>query len=184
MFVDMSLSRSPTYYSSEIIAGSGHGQCLQFWFHMTGEDVGIFKVQILIPTKDPWTYPTIWDVIGDQGDQWKKVSLTLNVDSEYSIVFVTEKGKNGDVAIDDIDFDPSGSCSGDTSTPAQTDASKIFAPCGFEVDSCGWTISDNSKGAIQFQRSTGSSLTARDAPLYDHSRNDQAGHYVRLTFRL
>lgn len=55
---------------------SEHGECLMFWYHMSGRDVGSLNiyVQELHSAK---SQILIWSVSGDQGEQWRHGRATV-----------------------------------------------------------------------------------------------------------
>eukprot|EP00794_Sanderia_malayensis_P013852 gene13852-15300_t len=97
------------------------GQCMSFWYHMFGEDIGCLEVHV----RDEKTGKSkqIWTLSGDQGDQWKEANVTIKSSDIYRITFEATRGDGfkGDIAIDDVIF-WNGSC---LEEPATTTPSPI-----------------------------------------------------------
>lgn len=83
---------------------------LQFWLHMMGMATGCLSVEKQCIYGDEAITRTMWKKCGDQGDRWLHASVdisTIRCDV-FRIRFVgSVGGKNeGDIAIDDIRFQP------------------------------------------------------------------------------
>src|SRR5690349_6272483 len=94
-----------------------NGQCLSFWYHSYGADVGSLTVyKRLSSTSD--LYP-LWKVNYNFGDVWNAAEITIKkTDEPWAIAFESEYGIGfiGDLAIDDVVIQqgsclPLGSCS-------------------------------------------------------------------------
>ncbi|XP_072039248.1 MAM and LDL-receptor class A domain-containing protein 2-like [Amphiura filiformis] len=87
---------------SPSILGNMDDLCLQFYYHMNGEDVGYLRVL--------WSAMYYEDkemlrIVGDQGDLWTPASVNLqSTGAEFTFIFegLVGSGKRGDIAIDDI----------------------------------------------------------------------------------
>ena len=102
--------------------------CLTFWYHMWGADMGTLNVTM---KKGSQSY-NIWAISGNQGNQWRKFSKTIDLSgsSTFQIVFTGVVSHSngdyaevlGDIAIDDVSVDRSTSCSSinTPSTPRMT----------------------------------------------------------------
>lgn len=84
------------------ITSSPH-QCLSFWYHMYGSDIGTIRVYQIYSTQVQQT--PIWSTFGNKGQEWfyQAINLTYQ-DDTYRIMFegVKESGRKGDIAVDDI----------------------------------------------------------------------------------
>ncbi len=82
----------------------------EFWYHMNGTDMGKLSVDVLVD--DTIIRNVMTPIKGNQGNSWKKASISLNAYLGKSVV-VRLRGKTGngflsDIAIDDFSvFDPS-----------------------------------------------------------------------------
>ena len=84
---------------------------LEFWYHMNGVAIGCLVVEKLC--HDVYHSPSItslWETCGSQGDEWlhADVNVVASRCATFSIRFVGSVGGNnaGDIAIDDIKFQP------------------------------------------------------------------------------
>ena len=188
MFIDDSVRANSgdfeqAYYASEIIPGSSTGHCFSFWYQMSGSQAGTLAIQLLYPAKEWDQNQTRWTKNGDHGDQWYQSTINIFSDGEdYSIVFTANMIGNlgkGNIAIDDLSLDLNGPCL-DVTTPQPTPEPTMFLPCGFEQSNCGWHADSSSTTLYDWLVSSGSNLVASDAPLSDHTRSDQSGHYVSI----
>ncbi|MGB0453722.1 MAG: hypothetical protein ACPGJV_08395, partial [Bacteriovoracaceae bacterium] len=86
---------------------------LEFWYHMWGVEQDSLMVQISTDMGTTWT--TIWEIQGDQGDEWFKAEVSLSptytgVTNAMFRIRATELANasgsatyfTGDVAIDDF----------------------------------------------------------------------------------
>lgn len=87
-------------------------QCLTFWYHMRGADIGSLKVY----QKQNISIQRIWTKDGPQGSQWIKADVDLFKYDHYQIVFEgvikdSNARSRGDIAIDDV-YVSDGKCNG------------------------------------------------------------------------
>ncbi|BFZ04222.1 hypothetical protein BsWGS_07261 [Bradybaena similaris] len=144
-----------------------HGRpgCLQFYYHMFGPNVASLSV---LRVQNNVTKSTIWSKTGNQGDQWKVANVHISTGSNMAIIIQAVRGIDyeGDIAIDDIRYFSSGTC---TVTPTQ---------CSFEDGSlCNYTSSGSS--TFKWVSTQGAVSTTRK-PDHDHSTNTVQGHFAYL----
>ncbi|MDX1941629.1 MAG: T9SS type A sorting domain-containing protein [Saprospiraceae bacterium] len=80
---------------------------LSFNYHMWGTNIGKLRLQASIDGGATWS--TMWEKVGDQGNQWHKVYLSLNQFADNAIVRfrfvgIGGNGSRGDIALDNIVF--------------------------------------------------------------------------------
>ncbi|XP_066297911.1 uncharacterized protein [Branchiostoma lanceolatum] len=94
---------SPSYHAYH------HGQCLTFWTHMYGVNIGTLTVSV----KAESTTTAIWTRSGNQGNQWFSVTVSIPTTGSYQVIFEGVRGGNvhGDIAIDDVSI-LQGACPG------------------------------------------------------------------------
>ena len=81
------------------VEGSDETICLTLWYQMrTVDEVQLKVIVSAMSLNSEWTYVT---VNGDQGDQWKKLQITIPVENGYQLK-INALAKLGVVAIDDI----------------------------------------------------------------------------------
>ncbi|XP_022097778.1 MAM and LDL-receptor class A domain-containing protein 1-like isoform X1 [Acanthaster planci] len=141
-----------------------YGECVRFWYHMFGNNVGTLWVKShdLVTNLD--SVPT-WQQTGHQDNVWRFGQATVSAGHPFKVVFEAEVGSNpnGDIAIDDVDV-VDGKCS-----------RQGF--CDFERDMCGWT-NDDSYDVFDWLRSAGVTPSLNTGPSVDHTTNSGIGYYV------
>ncbi|XP_030010157.1 enteropeptidase [Sphaeramia orbicularis] len=109
--------------------------CLQFWYHMFGEDV--HHLRVLLHQASNVT--VLFQKDGNYGDNWNAGQVTLNLTTETVVVFEALKkgGMRNDIALDDISL-TSGACGpappDPTNVPLPTMPPPIPADCGGPFD--------------------------------------------------
>ncbi|XP_054610517.1 enteropeptidase isoform X2 [Dunckerocampus dactyliophorus] len=111
--------------------------CLQFWYHMFGEDV--HRLQVLLLQKSPSHPHAVVTVVfnrdGNYGDHWNYGQVLLNLTTDTQVVFEALKkgGFSNDIALDDITLisEPCGPAPPEpTNVPTPTTTPPIPADCG------------------------------------------------------
>lgn len=59
-----------------------NGQCLTFWYHMYGSSIGTLNVYTSSFNK---LSPALFTISGDQGNQWRKAQMTIQVQEQYKV---------------------------------------------------------------------------------------------------
>ncbi|UJR31098.1 hypothetical protein I4U23_018606, partial [Adineta vaga] len=142
------------------------GQCLSFWYHSYGVDVGALTVYKRVASSDN-LYP-IWKVNYNFGDIWNAAEITIRYTNEpYAIVFESEYGIGyfGDLAIDDV-LIKNGAC-------------QVIGSCSFEsIDFCTWHNLRAPLDEFDWLIGHGQTDSAFTGPSVDHTYNDQFGFYA------
>ncbi|MFT7812312.1 MAM and LDL-receptor class A domain-containing protein 2-like isoform X1 [Arapaima gigas] len=140
------------------------GECLNFWYHMEGEGVGMLRVYL---QKLHSSRELLWTISGDQGELWRHARVTvLSDDTPYQVVFeaVAEDGLGRDIAIDDL-LMLNGPC------PPQ-------GFCDFETDLCSWVRALPASDGVHWDWTSASATNAGRVPPVDHTTNSDLGHYI------
>ncbi|XP_077868508.1 MAM and LDL-receptor class A domain-containing protein 1-like [Saccoglossus kowalevskii] len=111
-------------------------KCLEFWYHMSGIEIGSLQVDII----DSHNFVTgLWLLSGDQGTIWQYGRIAFTKDTEYQLLIVATRGvgPNSDIAIDDIIISE-GECSGLPVEAVLTPPSPAPSgnPCGSNSFTC------------------------------------------------
>lgn len=61
------------------------GECLQFYYHIHGNNGGSLKVQVHLKTSES----IIWQMQGEQGDDWKIAQVTIKTLTKYQVSLYT-----------------------------------------------------------------------------------------------
>ncbi|XP_048590312.1 uncharacterized protein LOC5511434 isoform X2 [Nematostella vectensis] len=82
-------------------------QCLMFWYHMYGGDMGRLIVQV----NTTGGVRALWFKAGEHGQTWRAAQVDIQEKGEFNIFIdgIVGKSFQGDAAIDDITFHP-GKC--------------------------------------------------------------------------
>ena len=88
--------------------------CFQFYYHMYGKAIG--SLRIYIKEKSQLFKRSVWEVVGDQGDNWFAGQVEIypsSVLKPFQIVIEGElgHGHQGDIAIDDLQLNLGKKCS-------------------------------------------------------------------------
>lgn len=139
------------------------GSCLQFWYHMYGNDIGTLAVYL--KTGGNLGRP-IWSESGNQGNAWRVKSMTVKSTQDFQITFEGSigRGYQSDMALDDIKYTP-----GPCRSPGY---------CDFENGICNYV---NSK-TDDFDWIIGSAGTPSfyTGPKFDHTTGNKNGSYIFL----
>jgi hypothetical protein len=143
-----------------------NGQCLSFWYHSYGADVGSLTVYQRLSSTDD-LYP-LWKVNYNFGDVWNAAEITIKkTDEPWSIAFESEYGIGffGDLAIDDVSI-RNGDC-------------PVLGSCSFEsIDFCTWHNVRSPVDQFDWLLGHGETDSAFTGPTVDHTYNDQFGYYA------
>lgn len=101
-------------------------QCIEFYYHMHGRQVGTLTVHSKLLTEDE--FRAIWRVFGNQGNLWIKASISVSEEtarSGYQLIFegITDLGYEGDISLDDFRI-KDGRCASDAASLEATPAPK------------------------------------------------------------
>ncbi|XP_077978883.1 MAM and LDL-receptor class A domain-containing protein 2-like [Glandiceps talaboti] len=82
---------------------SGENCQMSFWYHQYGLTMGSMDVYLKYADH---TSSKLWNMVGTQGNMWKKATIDIGKQDEFSIVFegVRSTSIYGDIGIDDIQF--------------------------------------------------------------------------------
>ncbi|XP_077864148.1 MAM and LDL-receptor class A domain-containing protein 1-like [Saccoglossus kowalevskii] len=167
LYIETSFPRLPGWKAkllSMTIEG-GTTECLEFWYHMYGDDIGALRVY----ARDVETggeNPITWEKSSNQGNMWRYGTAELYSDYDYQIVIESEKGDDtkGDIAIDDL-LPKIGSCG-------------IPGHCTFDDGNmCGWTNA-RSNDEFDWQRDNKDTPTDGTGPDRDHTTASDKGYYM------
>ena len=145
---------------------STSGQCVSFWYHSYGADVGSLTVyKRLLSTNE--LYP-IWKVNENFGDIWNAAELTIKrTDESWAVAFESEYGVGnfGDLAIDDVVI-RNGNC-------------PSLGSCTFEsIDFCTWHNVRPPVDDFDWLIGHGETDSHFTGPSFDHTYNDAFGYYA------
>ena len=86
------------------ILPSNTGHCLEWYYHMYGDDIGELNVYVVPQGGKVGDYLPVWSTEGDKGNAWYIARAHVNHLATYHVVFegILESGTEGDIAIDDV----------------------------------------------------------------------------------
>ena len=144
-------------------------QCLTFWYHMYGANIGTLNVR----TTNFFFPQQVWSKSGNQGNLWRKaqVPLTLSFFRGVSVSFegVRGSGYTGDIAVDDVSLED-GPC------PRPGD-------CTFEKGRCTW-LEEKGTDTFDWQLGSGATVSFSTGPSSDHTLGTDQGEFGRSFFSL
>ena len=144
------------------------GQCLSFWYHSSGADVGTLTVAKRFLSSDD-IYP-MWSIKYDFGDVWNAAEITIRkTDEPWAFTFdsIYNEGYIGVVAIDDV-IVRDGACS-------------TLGSCTFEsIDFCTWHNVRPPVDDFDWLLGHGETDSAFTGPSADHTYGDIFGYYAFL----
>ncbi|XP_071520575.1 LOW QUALITY PROTEIN: MAM and LDL-receptor class A domain-containing protein 1-like [Panulirus ornatus] len=137
-------------------------QCLRFWYHILGENVGRLSVQVSDEAGTGGFVP-VWSFEGNAFEMWSLGLVTLPSLQKYVVRFKGITGTNNAsvIALDDVEFIPS--------------VCPKAHECDFEYDWCDWMNANDGEDTFDWQRSSGSE---GGGILVDHTINYETGHYM------
>ncbi|XP_041467508.1 MAM and LDL-receptor class A domain-containing protein 1-like [Lytechinus variegatus] len=148
---------SPIYLDTDL-------ECLRFWYHMYGSDLGQLTVytedQVTLSNSDP-----LFIRNGPSDDSWRFGQVSISSSHRYKAVIEATRGDGvqGDIAIDDVEI-IRGAC-----PPPGF--------CDFQSDLCGW-----SQEVVQDQwdwlRTSGGTDSPNTGPQVDHTYGTGEGFYI------
>ncbi|XP_025085553.1 MAM and LDL-receptor class A domain-containing protein 1-like [Pomacea canaliculata] len=135
------------------------GECLQFYYHIHGNNGGSLKVQLHLKTSES----IIWQMQGEQGDDWKIAQVTIKTLTKYQLSFSGWMlPGSGDVSLDDISILP---------FPCAEPGS-----CDFETDFC--TFTNSKTDQFDWILGFGDTKSLYSGPSTDHTTGTVEGHYI------
>ncbi|CAB4026654.1 MAM and LDL-receptor class A domain-containing 2-like, partial [Paramuricea clavata] len=137
------------------------GKCLEFWYHMWGNNMGSLAVYI----KDNVRTSQVWKKSGNQGSTWQKGRVTLKSASNFKYMFeaVRGSGPRSDIAIDDVQL---------LAGPCPT-----IGACSFEGGLCQWA-QDKTEDDFDWQLTAAGTPSFLTGPSTDHTFGNGSGYYV------
>ena len=153
---------------------SKNSHCLQFYYHLYGDEIGQLNVQLKTPAG--LTGNPIWKRTTQHGNLWLKGHVTIPPAANfatYQIAFeaIVGKGKKGDVALDEIVFTPNKRCS-----PVSEFGSLVAHYCDFEDASiCGYKIDTVATNVAKWSRVK---PTTTSVPNFDNTYQTVDGYFM------
>ena len=146
---------SPTYKS----VGT---QCLQFWYHMKGLEIGILQISVK-DLQDGLDFKEIWSHSAPTWDIWTRGLVTIEDMPEFIVRFEAINGWNPQamIALDDINF--------------VTGACPLEFLCTFETDMCMWHNAEEDEDTFDWRMASG--VMVMNPPV-DHSSGYPEGRYL------
>ncbi|MED6241113.1 hypothetical protein ATANTOWER_028659 [Ataeniobius toweri] len=152
------LMSSPLYPKSK-------GSCVQLWYHMYGEGMGMLNVY---QQNGDGKEVLIFSQAGDQGRLWRfaQASLLPRIQPYRIVVEGVKAGPTmeGDMAFDDVQL---------------TDAQCLpHGVCDFETSFCSWSNLGDGVDQGDWLLGAGASPNPNTGPTFDHTTNSSYGHYI------
>ncbi|XP_078352104.1 MAM and LDL-receptor class A domain-containing protein 2-like [Oculina patagonica] len=139
--------------------GSKSSACLTFYYHMYGRDMGtlnVFNGNV-----------TIFNMSGDQGNYWRKVTRTVNLSHVLTFEGIVGSSFESDIAIDNV-------------TVSEGDC-PVAVSCDFDSGLCGGWRQSNSD-VFNWTRHTGSTPSFSTGPDGDHTSGLGSYMYIETSW--
>ncbi|XP_013395918.1 MAM and LDL-receptor class A domain-containing protein 1 [Lingula anatina] len=147
-------------HTARLLSPNFHSSCggatLGFWYNADGNDLAGLNVKL---KKVGSSENLLWRHDGtDEDDVWREVTLEIDSDTNFVIVFETEsQGDEGEYAIDDVTL----------TVPSDCGELTYNFTCNFDTNDCGVTQRTDDNG--DWQRNSGTTSTSGTGPSSDHS---------------
>ncbi|KAL5006374.1 hypothetical protein ScPMuIL_015180 [Solemya velum] len=150
---------------SSLVPRSRDSWCLNFWYNMYGRSI----YQLNVYTRTPQGLTKEWMKSGNKGKKWIQTSITINIQTSFTVVIegVIGRSYTSDIAIDDVSI---------VNLPCIQGT--YLADCDFEATNlCGYT---QDVGSFRWTSRHGSTPTSGTGPSADHTYGTKAGQYMLL----
>nr|XP_053646985.1 MAM and LDL-receptor class A domain-containing protein 1-like [Cherax quadricarinatus] len=136
-------------------------QCLRFWYHVLGDNVGYISVQVA-DQGGSGVFDSVWSHENNTFEMWSLGMVTLPTLQMFIVRFEGITGANSAsvIALDDVEFLPN--------------VCPRTHECDFEYDLCDWFNTDEDD-TFDWQLSSG---IEGGGILVDHTINFETGHYM------
>ncbi|XP_013395916.1 MAM and LDL-receptor class A domain-containing protein 1-like [Lingula anatina] len=147
-------------HTARLLSPNFHSSCggatLGFWYNADGNALAGLNVKL---KKVGSSENLLWHHDGtDENDVWREVTLEIDSDTNFVIVFETEsRGQEGEYAIDDVTL----------TVPSDCGVFTYNFTCNFDTNDCGVTQRTDDNG--DWQRNSGATSTSGTGPSSDHS---------------
>ncbi|XP_033107517.1 MAM and LDL-receptor class A domain-containing protein 1-like [Anneissia japonica] len=154
-------------------------QCIEFWYHMYGSDVGALSLYIRPVGSTLPASPAV-RLVGHHTNIWLRATYVMNLTGSFELVFEAFRGSGiyGDIAIDDVLIHDA-PCANKTKELIAEPLEFHKADCNFEYeDLCNYTqdIYDD----FDWIRKQGPTTSRQTGPETDHTYRNEFGHYMYI----
>ncbi|XP_070555537.1 MAM and LDL-receptor class A domain-containing protein 1-like isoform X2 [Ptychodera flava] len=139
---------------------------ISFYYHMYGRGMGHLNTYVDDRTDGRKSRERfLWSELGNQGGEWHRADLVLDIEQDFRIVFEGIRGVNSrsDMAIDDVHVFR-------TDSPLQ---------CNFE-SYCSLFKQEFRDGVLNWTSNSAATPTYMTGPMYDNTYKNETGHYMYL----
>ncbi|KAJ8050665.1 MAM and LDL-receptor class A domain-containing protein 2 [Holothuria leucospilota] len=136
--------------------------CFSFWYHMYGSTIGELNVYI----RSTEGTDVLFHKRGTQEFKWLQGYRTIKTSNSFEIIMegVRGKGYEGDIALDDLSYDP-------VPCPPPVE-------CEFESDFCEWYNVDDDTPGFDWQRGMNGDPNLGTGPPVDHSSESTTAYFA------
>ena len=157
---------------------------MRFWYHMFGGDMGSLTVEVSTDGGTTWS-GSLWNQAGDQGDQWREVTVDLASYAGATSIMarfegITGTGFGSDMAIDDFLIQEKPLCAdplGLTVSAVSTDSAGVSWTAGGTETA--WNFEYGAAGYAQGSGTYAGGLTATNYNINGLSPNTSYDVYVQ-----
>jgi hypothetical protein len=157
---------------------------MRFWYHMYGGDMGSLTVEVSTDGGITWS-GSLWNQAGDQGDQWREVTVDLASYAGATSIMarfegITGTGFGSDMAIDDFSIQEKPLCAdplGLTVSAVSTDSAGVSWTAGGTETA--WNLEYGAAGYTQGSGTAAGGLTATNYNINGLSSSTSYDVYVQ-----
>ncbi|KAJ8029935.1 MAM and LDL-receptor class A domain-containing protein 2 [Holothuria leucospilota] len=158
--------------------------CLEFWYHMYGDDVEELNVYVVTVSYTSLPDTPSWTTSGNQGNYWHRATYTIpRKQTQFRVIFEAQNGvkERDDVALDDVMLYASEDCPDfTTNAPPPTTRPELVenVNCDFETDWCGYVQATDD--LFDWMRHSGPTSSFGSGPNVDHTTGTADGYYALM----
>ncbi|XP_065179576.1 MAM and LDL-receptor class A domain-containing protein 1-like [Sycon ciliatum] len=156
---------------SPYLPGNNSDYCqVEFFYHMSGQDIGDLQLQLITGQGTEEKTTTIWSRAYSFGDRWHSHAVMLDQKETFRIQFLVRRGRSyrSDIGIDDVRF---------------LDCAPVTAGnCDFEEGLCGWNNSTYKGPEDNLWTARSGIMASRSGdpkPHTDHTIGSLQGGFIR-----
>ena len=85
MFIETSFPRQPgdnAYLLSPLFPSAPNGKCFNFWYHMSGQDIGELNIYV---KAGPALGAKVWNETGNQGQFWLHGMAPVKISTSFQV---------------------------------------------------------------------------------------------------
>ncbi|GFN85250.1 MAM and LDL-receptor class a domain-containing protein 2-like [Plakobranchus ocellatus] len=168
--------------TSPVLPPTNGINCLSFWYHMYGPDIGSLQLITSIGGQTK----VMWRRKGSQENKWVRAAINVHSTTNFQVYLEAIRGKDyrGDIAVDDIILTHNACPLKELALLffpySIPDPAAFFSPalCDFEEGLCGYTQENTDD--FDWTRTSRATSSVNTGPTNDHSLRTAQGYYLYM----